>query len=525
MVYIVRLRRMDSLKATAILVNLCFAYWSFCYIFFYGAPDAETAWFWHRISSFGWISFCAIAVHFFHILSKEGRARLSWRLLVVLYGVPVILLADALFGASTPVAKGVIRSTSGSGWTYVSNYDSPWFWSYIAYIVVFFTVGLGRAKRWARESPNPRHRHQVAAIVWLDIVVIAIASVSDLVAPYLGLGWQPVATLLVDGWMVGFIYIIRKYKLMHIYEAASPDLILATIIDPVLLLDRDGVVQACNEGCAALFKAPVDMIKGQPLSRFFASGRYSPENLEHLFEKKRIDHLELDLVDAEGRPMSVLGSFSVAETKLDGVIGIVANLHDIGELKRTQRVLSEKEADARRLADELYRIAHYDSLTGLPNRRLFFQRLGEAIATKGAADSSLLVAYTDLDGFKAVNDRWGHEIGDKLLGRVAAWLGGVLEAADTVARVGGDEFVVLLHGARARLDDSAIVRLLTGPFEEPVVIDGHPCSVGLSVGVARFPADGADIDALLRIADQRMYTSKKTRKGDQPPKPHFHSSE
>lgn len=522
-IYIVRLGRMDTLKATAMLVNLCFAFWSFCYVFFYAAPDEGAAWFWHRVSAVGWICFCAFALHFFLILSGATRAWRSRWPLVAVYAAPAVLLADALSGTATPVALGVVRTASGATWTYVPNASSPWYWAYAAYIVGFFAVGLGLARRWARKSENPRHRRQGDTIVWLDIVVIALSACSDLVAPWLGLGWPPVATLLVDAWMVGFLYIIRKYKLMDIHEAASAELILATIIDPVLLLDKDGVVSACNNGCAELFKAPVDAIRGQPLSRFLASGGYDQAAVDELFARKRIEHRELDLVDARGKRISAVGSFSLAETKLDGPIGIVANLHDVGALKRAHKVLARKEAEARRLADELYRVAHYDTLTGLPNRRLFFQRLGEAIAQASPSGKPLLVAFADLDGFKAVNDSLGHEAGDRLLAEVSRRLCAVLDSDDTAARVGGDEFVVILRGPRAGADDETVLRALGRPFDEPIDIGGQPCRIGLSVGIARFPGDGADADSVLRAADERMYDDKRRKRTFSAASRHFHT--
>ncbi|WP_265947016.1 PAS domain S-box protein [Dechloromonas sp. A34] len=157
----------------------------------------------------------------------------------------------------------------------------------------------------------------------------------------------------------------------------------------------------------------------------------------------------------------------------------------------------------------LEHLAHFDALTQLPNRMLLGDRMQTAMAQTERSGKVLAVCYLDLDGFKPVNDLYGHAIGDRLLVEVAQRLKTCVRAGDTVSRLGGDEFVLLFSGLDSVHEcDNAIGRViskLTHPFQ----IDGHLISISASIGVTLFPNDGADSDTLLRHADQAMYAAKQ----------------
>jgi diguanylate cyclase (GGDEF)-like protein/PAS domain S-box-containing protein len=162
--------------------------------------------------------------------------------------------------------------------------------------------------------------------------------------------------------------------------------------------------------------------------------------------------------------------------------------------------------------EELYRIAHFDLLTGVPNRRLLLDRLGLALARARRSGRSLAVCYLDLDGFKSVNDRFGHDGGDKLLVEMTKRLRLVLRTDDTLARLGGDEFVLLLTDLTGPQESQLALDRVLDVIREPVEIEGQSVAVSASVGVTIYPADEADADVLLRHADQAMYLAKETGK-------------
>ncbi len=160
-------------------------------------------------------------------------------------------------------------------------------------------------------------------------------------------------------------------------------------------------------------------------------------------------------------------------------------------------------------AAELNRIAHFDPLTGLPNRRLLADRLNHAIAHARRSGKLLAVCYLDLDGFKPVNDRLGHDAGDQLLVMLTRNLQEVLRAEDTLARLGGDEFVLLLNDLSREEESSHLLERVLATVSHPLHLDEQVVTLSASIGVTLFPHDNADGDTLLRHADQAMYRAKE----------------
>ena len=170
--------------------------------------------------------------------------------------------------------------------------------------------------------------------------------------------------------------------------------------------------------------------------------------------------------------------------------------------------------DARNDAEQLMHQAQFDTLTGLANRSLLLDRMNQAIGNAGLHGDSLVVAFIDLDDFKLVNDNLGHEFGDRLLKVIAARLQDCVRASDTVARFGGDEFVLLLlnqasqAGVAAEARVTELVRNVLDRVAEPMALDGHDIKLSCSIGLASFPQDGQDADNLIKHADIAMYQAK-----------------
>lgn len=181
-------------------------------------------------------------------------------------------------------------------------------------------------------------------------------------------------------------------------------------------------------------------------------------------------------------------------------------------LVRIKRDLQADRALLQQQREELARLAHFDALTGLPNRRLLQDRLNLALARTRRSARTLALCYLDLDNFKPINDRLGHAAGDRFLVEIAQRLQQGLRADDTVARLGGDEFVLLLTDLTSADEWQTALHRTLERLRQPVAIDGHEVASSASVGVVLFPAapdDPADPDTLLRHADQAMYQAKQ----------------
>lgn len=163
--------------------------------------------------------------------------------------------------------------------------------------------------------------------------------------------------------------------------------------------------------------------------------------------------------------------------------------------------------------EALLNLALHDPLTGLPNRRQLEQRMQDAMRVPSSEDSSIYVLYMDLDRFKPINDNLGHDIGDLVLREVGRRLQAAVRRDDTVARVGGDEFVVVLTKMASQAVVVEIVRSLLHAIAEPIFAGVHTLQVGVSIGCAHHPCDGTHMEDLLKHADAAMYEAKRSKTG------------
>jgi diguanylate cyclase (GGDEF)-like protein len=203
------------------------------------------------------------------------------------------------------------------------------------------------------------------------------------------------------------------------------------------------------------------------------------------------------------------------EQDFDSRVEVSGN-DEIGQLGTGfNRMLSElqKREDAKRNAEaQLQYQALNDALTGLPNRRLFSDRLSQTLALARRESQLLALLYIDLDGFKLVNDSLGHSLGDALLVEVAARLQSRVRQSDTLARLGGDEFTVILGKLHARKDAELVAKSLLEVLATPFTINNHQLTIGASIGISVFPENASDATQLLQQADSAMYAAKREGK-------------
>ncbi|HNZ90885.1 MAG TPA: diguanylate cyclase [Acidovorax sp.] len=189
---------------------------------------------------------------------------------------------------------------------------------------------------------------------------------------------------------------------------------------------------------------------------------------------------------------------------------------EVGELARgfqdMEQQISRQLAELNFSRDAMAHLAYHDALTGLPNRRMFEQRLMQALELSRRSGRSCALLFVDLDDFKAINDTHGHAVGDLVLQAVARTIVGAVRQADTVARLAGDEFTVLCENVDSDEAALKIVAALEHAFDAPLDIDGQPFPARASVGVSLFPRDAQDAHGLLTSADEAMYRVKQSHR-------------
>lgn len=205
------------------------------------------------------------------------------------------------------------------------------------------------------------------------------------------------------------------------------------------------------------------------------------------------------LLNRENTLVPVDVSATPIHDRLGGVAGAVLVAHDV--------------TAARELSDKLARLALYDHLTGLPNRALFADRLERAIGLAKRGEDAFSLLYIDLDNFKEVNDRLGHQAGDQLLQMAADRLLHCVRDSDTVSRQGGDEFLALLINCGDVSASCTCAQKIVDTLGQPYLIDGNELHLSGTVGIALYPTDAREARALIRAADSAMYRAKCAGRG------------
>jgi len=192
-------------------------------------------------------------------------------------------------------------------------------------------------------------------------------------------------------------------------------------------------------------------------------------------------------------------------------VTINTNQNPDGSVNRRVMLFSDI-TEKKKSEDRIWMEANFDALTGLPNRRLFRDRLRHEIRNARRSNQPLALMFLDLDGFKDVNDTLGHDAGDLLLKEAARRLNGCVRESDTVARLGGDEFTVILTDMHDPNHIDRVARHILRMLSEPFLLDGETAYVSASIGITLFPQDAGEFDGLIRNADQAMYAAKQSGK-------------
>jgi diguanylate cyclase (GGDEF)-like protein len=261
--------------------------------------------------------------------------------------------------------------------------------------------------------------------------------------------------------------------------------------DLAFVVDGDGRILSCKAGDSADLQLPVEQLVGKRLQSFPIGdlGTRFAEVLASVRASGRLQVLDYALPRGDRR-----AHFEARVLPLPG----------------EQYLVIVRNVTARREAEEaLAHQAYHDALTGLPNRLLLRDELQQAIARCRRRGENLAVLFFDLDRFKAINDTLGHGVGDQLLRQVAERLAARRRAGDLLARVGGDEFLLVIEGLRRPEDVARVAENMLAALHAPFEVEGRELHAGASAGISLFPADGTDLETLVKHADVALYRAKE----------------
>jgi len=268
---------------------------------------------------------------------------------------------------------------------------------------------------------------------------------------------------------------------------------------PIFFKGTDGRYLGVNKAWEAYFSTPREAFLGKSVHDLYPGNREVADRLhamdQELWARPGTQVYETSITTPDGKQHEAI-YYKATFTRADGsVAGLIGTIIDITE---------RKQAEARVL-----HLAHYDELTGLPNRTMFHQRVGHALAQARRSGKELAILFIDLDHFKKINDTLGHEAGDRALKLIAERLRGCLRESDTVGRLGGDEFVVLIEELPRSESVAEVATKILAAVARPFPLDAGEYQLTASIGISTYPGDSEDMQALMKNADISMYRAKE----------------
>jgi diguanylate cyclase (GGDEF)-like protein/PAS domain S-box-containing protein len=447
----------------------------------------------HEPQAFFWIKFAQIGVVFipvtilalaFMIVQRTGEfRRIIWASVAV----------STLFCLGVIFTDLHIRGVYHYFWGYYPQYGPLG-----AFFLLYFFGIMASILRlyWIeyRGSTNARRKKRLKGLL-IAFSIGYLASADFLAAfgvPLYPFGYIPmIPFLFITG------YVIMRHRLADITPELAAVQILETMQGAVIVVDLEGKIRVINRAAHIMLGYHNEDVRDRDLSTII---ELPPGLKDHrrLRERNILDH-EMSWEDKGGRRIDISVSVSPM-TERDGLpVGIVYVAHDITRRKKAEQRLEQ--------------LALYDALTGLPNRTLFFDRMNLLLALAKRNQYVLALLYMDLDRFKTINDTLGHEVGDQLLQEAAKRMTSCTRKSDTVARMGGDEFLGICGRITAAGDASVVARKIIAALAEPFTIQGNACTIGVSIGISLYPMDGDELEMLVNKADTAMYRVKESGPG------------
>ncbi len=278
--------------------------------------------------------------------------------------------------------------------------------------------------------------------------------------------------------------------------------VIRNIQESIISIDSKGIIEDANPATAHIFGYSVDELIGQNIKMLMPEPDHSQHDAylreyQHTGKRRVIGHYrEVVALHKNGRQFPL--EINVAEMKLGGVTHFIGLARDI-----TERKIAE---------EQLTQMALHDQLTGLPNRKNFLDKLEFSLFTARRIKAVVALLFIDLDGFKKINDSFGHAIGDRVLKEVGRRLRANIRESDTVARIGGDEFTIILNHLKMVEDASYVANKIIKAVNQPIGLDGITCNVGASIGIAIYPDHAESMNDLINAADSAMYQAKTNGK-------------
>ncbi len=470
------------------------------------APDIVTCETWRRVSSFGWGPAYAIILHF--ILNITGRDTLlkkRWFRLLLYLPAVVCIFAFAIPSGLNGTPYNLHRTEFG--WVNVAD-NNFWDLFFYAYYVSYTVSGLALLVQWGKKSSDRNIKMQSRAVFLSFIVTLVLATITDVFISNI----PQIAPIIFLLPIIVIYRTIMKYGLI-VHDTNNKKNRFLSIVSIVILYVILSFLQIRLTVVASTYR--LGILDGYTL-RGLITQLQMLLSIYMVLKEEKAGFIATVLING-GNLLTSLGSAfrSGSAAPLPGTISCLVTFLMITLIwiykKKTAENIQEinKQRNNLEISEKkLYQMAFYDSLTGLHNKDWFVEQLSQSIRTARRNACLLGVIFLDLDAFKSINDSMGHPTGDSVLKMTATRLSSCLREEDTIARFGGDEFLIMVTNISKMEDLKRVTDRIMHVFEDYMSVQDIEYYMTASAGVAVYPIDGEDPETLIKNADIAMYRAK-----------------
>lgn len=512
-IYSYRKDNKSKVNVNFFILCLCASIWAIGYAFMLISPNIEIANSWRIVSALGWCFFNGLWLVFVFSLGDTDQKKSSFKIQYLLYFISMLFfISNLMFGP--------LEVVSSKAYGFIDNLYTLTTIGMVftIYNIVIFTASLGVIYFKMRNAQKNRVRKQMKTILITSLISVCLALITDLILPPMGITVFPSGIITLSIGMGGMWYAINKYKMMSIsYELVS-EYIFEAVNEPILILDEDFLVKNCNEAALNITGYNYKNLEQKPLEAMIDFKGH--HHFSTIMQVENVAKIEVDLQRKNKETLVCELAATVIYDVYKDILGILVLLHDVSERKKMAEIqknytlkleetnvrLRNEITDRLLAEDQIRHLIYYDALTELSNRKKMLEDMEILLDNK---NEKFAILFIDLDHFKNVNDDYGHEAGDEVLKIAAVRLKKIIKPMDTINRIGGDEFIIILRNLTTAGNAEEFAVAVGKTLSTPFIYKKHQLFISASVGISIFPEHGMNADRLINKADFAMYEVKR----------------
>ncbi|MBU3114087.1 diguanylate cyclase domain-containing protein [Clostridium lacusfryxellense] len=505
--------RKSKVNVDFLILCISCSLWALGYAFMLISPSLEIARIWRIVSALGWFSFNAVWISFASSIVNINKENYrTSKIQFLIYIITIIFFINSLVYQPS-------KEISNEVYGFVDNLytTKPIGVVFSIFILILFVSSILIIYFQMRNSHKNRVKIQMKTILITSLISFVLAGISDLILPMFGILNFPLGIITVSIGMGGMWYAINKHKMMSIsYELVS-EYIFEAVNEPIFILSEDLLIKNCNEASLNITGYDYLDLERKSLNVII---NFRDFKFNTIMQEEKVVNIEVDLHKKNKDKLICELSGTVIYDEYKDVLGILVILHDVSERKKIDELQKlytyeledsniklKKEIEDRLHAEEQIRhFVYYDALTEVPNRKKMLEDINILLENK---NDKFAVLFIDLDKFKSANDNYGHLAGDEILKSVGRRLKDIVSSMDTIYRIGGDEFIIILRDLKDTENVKKIAIAAVKTLSTTFTYKENKLLIGSSIGISIFPDHGIDADTLIKNADLGMYEAKR----------------